>query len=122
MNKLEIKNNTKIYVACPANSATGGPELLHQLVHELVNLGFDAYMYYYRRTVNKHPIHEAYIGYNNKFANIIEDTQNNILVVPETNTELIYEYNSIQKVIWWLSVDNHFGILNSNNKLKKNIF
>lgn len=121
MNKLEIKNNTKIYVACPANSATGGPELLHQLVHELIKLGFDAYMYYYRLTVNKHPIHEAYISYNNKFANIIEDTQNNILVVPETNTELIYEYNSIQKVIWWLSVDNHFGFLNSNNNLKKNI-
>lgn len=119
--KLNIKKDTKIYVACPANTATGGPELLHQLVHELVKLGFDAYMYYYRLTENKHPVHEAYTGYNNKFFNYIEDTQNNILVVPETNTELVYEYNSIQKVIWWLSVDNHFSFLNSNSKVKKNI-
>ena len=35
MDKLKIKNNTKFYVACPANIATGGPELLHQLVHKL---------------------------------------------------------------------------------------
>ena len=41
MDKLKIKNNSKIYVACPSNVATGGPELLHQLVHELVNLGFE---------------------------------------------------------------------------------
>lgn len=121
MDKLKIKNNSKIYVACPSNVATGGPELLHQLVHELVNLGFDAYMYYYGRTENKYPVHEAYIGYNNKFFNDIEDIQNNILIVPETNTELIYQYNSIQKVIWWLSVDNYFGFLNSNSNLKKNI-
>lgn len=119
--KLNIKKDTKIYVACPANSATGGPELLHQLVYELTNLGFDAYMYYYRLTENKHPVHEAYMGYNNKFANNIEDNQNNIFIVPETKTDLIYQYNSIQKVIWWLSVDNHFGFLNSNSKLKKMI-
>lgn len=117
--RLNIKKDTKIYVACPANTATGGPELLHQLVHELNKLGFDAYMYYYRLTENQHPVHEAYLGYNNKFASNIEDNQNNIFIAPETKTELIYQYNSIQKVIWWLSVDNHFGFLNSTSKLKK---
>ena len=117
--KLKIDKNTKIYVSCPANSATGGPELLHQLVNELVNLGFDAYMYYYRRTKNINPAHEAYASYNNNFIDNIEDIDNNILIVPETNTELLYQYNEIQKVIWWLSVDNYFGFLNSNNQVKK---
>lgn len=119
MNQLNINKDTKIYVACPANSATGGPELLHQLVHELVNLGFDAYMYYYRRIENKNPVHEAYIAYGNKFIDDIEDVKNNIIIVPETKTELIYQYQNIQKVIWWLSVDNHFGFLNSDSKIKK---
>ncbi len=121
MDKLKIKNNTKFYVACPANIATGGPELLHQLVHELNNLGFDAYMYYYCRTENKYPVHDAYVGYKNRFVDFVEDSENNILIVPEINTELIYKYNSIQKVIWWLSVDNYFSFLNSNSKLKKMI-
>lgn len=119
MKMLDLKKDTKIYVACPANIATGGPEVLHQLVYELANLGFDAYMYYYGRTENKHPVHEAYMGYNNKFANNIEDHQKNILIVPEVKTEIIYQYYSIQKVIWWLSVDNYFRLLVSDSKLKK---
>jgi len=119
--ELNIKQDTKIYVACPANIATGGPELLHQLVHELCNLGFNAYMYYYLCLENKHPVHEAYINYNNKFVDHIDDIKNNILIIPEVKTDLIYQYDSMQKVIWWLSVDNHFGFLNSNSKLKKMI-
>jgi len=118
MEKLHINNNTKIYVACPANVATGGPELLHQLVYELTNLGFDAFMYYYKRTENKQPVHEAYIRHNNKYVNNVEDNENNVLIVPETKTELVYQYNLIQKVIWWLSIDNYFSFLKSNNKLK----
>lgn len=117
--KLNIKKDTKIYVACPANSATGGPELLHQLVYELTKLGFNAYMYYYGRKENEYPVHKAYMNYNNKFANNVEDIHNNILIVPEIKTDLIYKYKSIQKVIWWLSVDNYFGFSNSNNKIKK---
>jgi len=119
--KLHIKECTKIYVACPSNSATGGPELLHQLVRELVNFGFDAYMYYYGRTENKSPIHDAYMYYDNKFVSSIEDTRDNIIIVPETNTGLIYQYNKIQKIIWWLSVDNYFYFLSSNSKIKRSI-
>lgn len=32
---IEIYDNTKVYVLCPAYLKTGGPELLHQLVHIL---------------------------------------------------------------------------------------
>lgn len=121
MKQLNINKDTKIYVASPANTATGGPELLHQLVHELNKLGFNAFMYYYRRTLNINPIHEAYVNYNNSYLDPIDDNPNNILIVPETKTELIYQYQNIQKVIWWLSVDNHFGFLNSDKKIKRTI-
>lgn len=119
MNQLKISKDTKIFVACPANVATGGPEVLHQLVYELNKLKFNAFMYYYRRTINTHPIHEAYSSYNNNFVDEIDDNANNILIVPETNTALIYKYQAIQKAIWWLSVDNYFGFLNSDSKIKK---
>lgn len=32
---IEIYEQTKVYVLCPAYLKTGGPELLHQLVHTL---------------------------------------------------------------------------------------
>lgn len=119
MNSLNIKIETKIYVACPANIVTGGPELLHQLVHELNKLGFNAFMYYYNKIENKYPIDESYINYHNKFIEEIEDNKNNIIIVPEVNTQLLYEYQNIQKIIWWLSVDNYFYFLQSNTKIKK---
>jgi len=45
---VEIYPNTKIFLACPAHIAIGGPELLHQLAYHLrKDLSIDAYMYYY---------------------------------------------------------------------------
>lgn len=116
--KINIEIDTIIYVACPANSATGGPELLHQFVHELVNLGFNARIFYYRRT-DKHPVHESYLDYEMELVDVIEDEKNNILIVPETYTELLYQFTNIRKVIWWLSVDNYFGFLNADYRFVK---
>lgn len=119
MERLKLNENSKIYVACPANTATGGPELLHQLVYELTNLGLNAFMFYYNCEKNKKPIHEAYLIYNNKYVTKIDDRKDNILIVPEVKTSLLYKYNLIQKVIWWLSVDNFFNFLNSKNKIER---
>jgi hypothetical protein len=118
MKNLYIETNSKIYVACPSNVATGGPELLHQLVYELRKLGFNAYMYYYDME-NNNPIHPAYVKYSNPYVENIEDNQLNILIVPEVKTGLIYDYNKIQKVIWWLSVDNFYKRFDSNILWKK---
>jgi len=112
-NKLNIQQNTKIFVSCPANVATGGPELLHQLVHELNKLNFNAFMFYHDMD-NTNPIHKEYIKYDNPYVDKIEDDKNNILIVPEMNTGMIYNYTNIQKVIWWLSVDNYYKIFQSN--------
>jgi len=105
---LIIKEDTKIYVAAPARVATGGPELLHQFVYHLRNdLKHDAYMYYYPPT-RKHPVHPAYINYNNPFVRKIVDNHQNILIVPEVveGVRLLKRYKKLQKVIWWLSVNN----------------
>ena len=106
---LNIKKTTKFYVVVEANSATGGPELLHQLVHNLRNLGFDAYMYYIPND-HSNPIHKEYVTYDNPFVRDIEDNVNNVIIVPEILNviSLIDKFYEIQKVIWWLSVDNFY--------------
>ena len=119
MKRLNVNEDTNIYVACPANSATGGPELLHQLVHELNKLGLNAFMFYYNWKKNINPVNDAYLVYQNSFVDEIENDKNNILIVPEVKTDLLYKFKLIQKVIWWLSVDNYFSFLNSKSKLKK---
>ena len=63
---IEIYEDIKIFVACRANRATGGPELFHQLVYHLrKDLSIDAYMYYYnfddrRFETSVHPEYQMY--------------------------------------------------------------
>lgn len=118
MKYLNITEESKIYVACPANSATGGPELLHQLVFELTKIGRDAYMFYYN-CKEENPVHSAYEKYNNKFVDEIDDDVTNVLIVPEVNIGIIYKYKDAQKVIWWLSVDNYYKRFDSKSWYKK---
>ena len=118
MKKLKVNRNTKIFVACPGNTATGGPELLHQLVYELNNLGLNSYMFYYSKS-KKNPVHAAYEEYKNPYVLSIEDNKENVFIVPETRTRLIYDYDQIQKVIWWLSLDNYYEVIGQYNFLKK---
>lgn len=56
---IEVKKDTTIYVACPAKVATGGPELLHQLVFKMNQLGYIAKMFYYPNN-EKDPVHPLY--------------------------------------------------------------
>jgi hypothetical protein len=105
--KIKISNNTKVYVACPANKATGGPELLHQLVFELRKLGISAYMFYFDGRFKKTLIHPSYRNYKNPYVVKVTDSKENVLIVPELNTNLLSNFKNIYKVIWWLSVDNY---------------
>lgn len=44
---IKCYKNTKVYVHTPANIATGGVELLHQLVHTLRNRDVSAFIVLY---------------------------------------------------------------------------
>jgi len=119
---IEIFQITKVYIAAPANAATGGPELLHQLVYHLRReLNVNAYMYYIPNDC-PNPVHSEYKQYNNPFVRNIEDSDKNILVVPEiiSGIRVLQNYHQIRKMIWWLSVDNFYlsFILDS----KRNLF
>jgi len=113
---VKIYPNTKIFIACPANTATGGPELLHQLAYHLrKDLSIDAYMYYYNFDENKfkNPVHREYEKYDNPFVtklNEIEDNKKNIIIVPEIQEgiNLLQHFKNIRKGVWFLSVDNYY--------------
>lgn len=102
-----MQNYSKIYIVAPANSATGGPELLHQLAFKLKLIGKEVYMFYLNQ-VDSDPIHTNYKQYNIPYVNSIEDFKNNLLIVPETRTYILLDYDNVRKYIWWLSVDNYF--------------
>ena len=107
---MQIDKDSIIYVVAPANASTGGPELLHQLVFHLrADLKINAYMYY---IPNNHPtpIHNAYRKYGNPYIREPDDNKNNILIVPEVyrGISTFVKFKNLQKVIWWLSVDNFY--------------
>jgi hypothetical protein len=102
-----ISESTKFYIAAPANYATGGPELLHQLAYKMKANGKNVAMFYY--PVNHpSPVHENYQEYEINFVREIEDNEDNVFIVPETQTQLLENYIKTKKGVWWLSVDNYY--------------
>ncbi len=122
MSVIEIYPNTKVYVVAPANKATGGPELLHQLVFHLRNdLNVQAFMYYIPSGLSN-PEHPEYKRYNNPYTNKVVDKQENLLIVPEVayGIKFLNSFSKIRKAIWWLSVDNFY--ISFALSSKKNFF
>ena len=120
-----------IYIAAPANRFTGGPTLAHQLCEQLRVYGFDAYMYYYHSAKEKAPVHKNYLKFDNPYVTHIKDSDNQVLVVPETAPDLLKGLRRTKKIIWWMSVDNYYDvylksrrnkIANIGGLLKYNIF
>jgi hypothetical protein len=81
---------------------------------------------YYSPSNNSDPIHHNYKKYDLCFVNEIDDNDQNILIVPETQTILLKNYVKSKIFIWWLSVDNYFlylpGLKGRINRLLLNRF
>lgn len=94
-----------IYIMCPANLATGGPEVLHQLGYKLNLLGIEANMYYYNTKAGVDPVCEVYRKYNVPYSAKIDATELNTVIVPEGVITLVHQLKNCRVVVWWLSVD-----------------
>ncbi|MBX2900178.1 MAG: hypothetical protein KF775_11030 [Cyclobacteriaceae bacterium] len=105
--KPSLQQNSIIYLACPANYATGGTELLHQLANKLNSLGRTARIYYYNNK-QKDPVHPQFADYKVPYVKKIVDTRQHLLLVPEGKTNFLKKFRHIQKAIWWLSIDFYF--------------
>ena len=113
-----------IFVACPAYSISGGPELLHQLVYKLNSFQKDSATIYYFNFINdsikKHPTPDIFLCYTNGiFADKNTNLNGQIMVLPESFPELIQKFNTCKFILWWLSVDYFFINLKLiNSKIK----
>jgi len=110
MVKLRLKKGSKVYVVAPAGVVTGGPEDLYQIAENLRGLfpHIQVYMYYIDRPGMDNPVAEPYAHFGIERAMDIEDSENNVLILPEKYTTKLGELTHIQKVVWWLSLDNYY--------------
>ena len=117
-----------IYILCPPQTESGGPEASHQLVGEMCKLDISAKLIYYKKkrtilnlkgkldiSVKGNVIHTAnylnptpksYDCYGALISNKIIDDEKSLLILPENLLHLVDFGKKIKKAIWWLSIDN----------------
>lgn len=100
----------KVYVLAPAGATTGGVELAHQLVDALTGLNQEAYVAYVDqgRIVPGVKVPAMYQKYRVRVSDAVEDSPENLLVLPEIYFDFLYLFPAIRIACWWMSVDNHY--------------
>ena len=98
----------KIKVACPANTVTGGIELLHQVVYECNKHPNVTAELWYIFSPNITEIPSEYWAYNNVVNNKVED--GDVLLFPEiwAHCTTNPQFKNHKKIVYWESVDNYF--------------
>jgi len=94
------------YVVCPGGVRTGGPEALHQLVHELRSLKHDAFIHY----VGSEQKPSEYDCYDTPQATPL-DVEDNLVVVPEIWPNMTSGYTRADIAVWWLSPRGIFDVM-----------
>lgn len=94
----------QVFVLYPRGLQTGGPEALHQLVHQLRSDGQSAFLVPIEGTADR-PRAEQFRKYDAPEAPLL-DRPGNAVVAPETALTSLRGIRNAQPVCWWLSVDN----------------
>ena len=81
--------------------------MLYQLCSELRRRDLPAYMFFPYLQKGKSPVHANYVKYHVPYVEAVVDKPENILVLPETQSEYYGSVRHIRKIFWWLSVDNY---------------
>lgn len=110
----------KYYILSPAEIVSGGPELAHQMCHEINENGGEAYMYYcYTNVVGPGDAEcvDKFKKYNTQHVLSHEeaDQNDNIIIVPEGHADAVDTFFNARVILWWMSVDNFFRDNNNTN-------
>lgn len=111
---MKIYPDTVVYILSPAKYHTGGVEVLHQLCSQMIQLGINAQMVYvnFNNTDDTdNPVDPLYKKYHLPYTFQPIDDEHNVLIVYENAPFLLYGLKNIQRVFWWLSVDNFLNPL-----------
>ncbi len=93
----------KIYIFCPTDVVSGGVNSLQILCNALVNNNIDAKIYYIKP--DEEFINHAVIrSFNTPYTTHIDDSDENLLIVPEAYIPVLHQYASIRKMIYWLGI------------------
>lgn len=112
----------KIFVYSPTSQATGGTELLQQLVYKLRLKGQDAYLVYTAPLAGSQ-VEKIFVPrYNNPYVEEVEDDKNNLVIVSEAVMFYLLKFKFASKAIWWLSVDHYGGSFRMKANLLHKIF
>lgn len=102
-----------IIIVCP-DIVTGGPESLHFLCNKLNYFGIESRIHY----VNYCGLcAKAYENYNCPKIDYVEDTSNNIIIVPETLIDLSFNYKKSRIIVFWLSLEYFIHSMPYKHKL-----
>lgn len=99
-----------LYVLAIRNNQSGGSESLHQFAATVKKNGRKVAMYYPDSEEKTLP--PKFANYGIDVAQKVDDIENNVMVVPETETKYLMGYKHIKKCIWWLSRDFYYGYAN----------
>ena len=111
--------SSKIYIFCPHDSVSGGPDALHQLCYYMNFIGIDASLVYFYTNITQ--CQKRFEKYNPKIITYkeVEDKIGNTIIVPETATNVLRKYKNMQKCIWWLSYGFYDGFWNGSVRAQK---
>jgi hypothetical protein len=99
---------TDIFVVCPGNTQSGGPELCHQLVDTLNadTPGRASILYYpFDHIFMTAP---PYRCYNVQPASRLEVKPGSTVILPETYGSLLDDFPGCRMFFWWMSVNNFY--------------
>lgn len=101
----------QILIAAPADYATGGVELLHQLCFELNKTEDVDARIWYRNAGAQCPQPDDYRRYGCQWVTDLPEGYDGVLIFPEiwANDVVGERFRKCQKVIFWESVDNYFA-------------
>jgi hypothetical protein len=99
----------RFVVFCPASTATGGPEAMHQLCAALRQKGADAGMHYFGRVQNGQAKPAEYAEYDTVETHSVDDHSDCAVIVPEMRPQLLAPFRRARRCLWWLSVDNYLS-------------
>ncbi|MGQ4275070.1 hypothetical protein [Terrihabitans sp. B22-R8] len=94
---------SRVVVLAPSATSTGGPELLHQLVHEIRLQGGEALIHYLPDPAAEVP--ERYRCYDTPVLNELGLDAGDCVVVPETMVPALPLRSKARHIVWWLSFD-----------------
>jgi len=102
----------KYIVVITTRAITGGTEAAHQLVYALNSLNIQASICYFPFGPNYNvPVH--FSRYVDRCVNF-EDRSETLFVFPEIMTRQALKIKRGTVAIWWLSVDNYYGVKHEN--------